>query len=115
MLELVQPVNLIEDCAVDVEDLPSYIDEVEALLKSHGLKYSMYAHAGAGERIVAAVGEDLGDAEVEQLGLAVAVDQDVGGLEVAMHHEAALREADGRQTFCISCRRSRTPSPRRRA
>jgi FAD/FMN-containing dehydrogenase len=44
-----QCVNLIEDCAVDVEDLPSYIDEVEALLKSHGLKYSMYAHAGAGE------------------------------------------------------------------
>lgn len=44
-----QPVNLIEDCAVDVEDLPSYIDDVEALLKKHHLKYSMYAHAGAGE------------------------------------------------------------------
>ncbi len=44
-----QPVNLIEDCAVDVEDLPAYIDDVEALLKEHGLKYSMYAHAGAGE------------------------------------------------------------------
>lgn len=44
-----QPVNLIEDCAVDVEDLPDYIDEVEALLNGHGVKYSMYAHAGAGE------------------------------------------------------------------
>jgi FAD/FMN-containing dehydrogenase/Fe-S oxidoreductase len=44
-----QPVNLIEDCAVDAEDLPDYIDEVEALLKKHNVKYSMYAHAGAGE------------------------------------------------------------------
>lgn len=44
-----QPVNLIEDCAVDVEDLPNYISEVEALLKKYQVKYSMYAHAGAGE------------------------------------------------------------------
>ncbi len=44
-----QPVNLIEDCAVDAQDLPDYIDEVEALLKKHEVKYSMYAHAGAGE------------------------------------------------------------------
>lgn len=44
-----QPVNLIEDCAVDAEDLPDYIDEVEALLKKNDVKYSMYAHAGAGE------------------------------------------------------------------
>ena len=45
----VQPVNLIEDCAVDPQDLPSYIDELEALLKKHDAKYSMYAHAAAGE------------------------------------------------------------------
>ena len=44
-----QPVNLIEDCAVDAEDLPDYIDEVEALLKKYNAKYSMYAHAAAGE------------------------------------------------------------------
>jgi Fe-S oxidoreductase/FAD/FMN-containing dehydrogenase len=44
-----QPVNLIEDCAVDVEDLPNYISEVEALLHKYQVKYSMYAHAGAGE------------------------------------------------------------------
>ncbi|MBD0350544.1 MAG: FAD-binding protein [Flavisolibacter sp.] len=44
-----QPVNLIEDCAVDAEDLPDYIDEVEALLKKYNIRYSMYAHAGAGE------------------------------------------------------------------
>lgn len=44
-----QPVNLIEDCAVDVEDLPSYISEVETLLQKYKVKYSMYAHAGAGE------------------------------------------------------------------
>ena len=44
-----QPVNLIEDCAVDVNDLPAYIDELEALLQKYGIRYSMYAHAGAGE------------------------------------------------------------------
>lgn len=45
----VQPVNLIEDCAVDAEDLPAYIDELEALLRKHNTRYSMYAHAAAGE------------------------------------------------------------------
>ncbi len=44
-----QPVNLIEDCAVSVEDLPDYADDVASLLKSHGLTASYYAHAGAGE------------------------------------------------------------------
>ncbi len=44
-----QPVNLIEDCAVAVEDLPAYIDELEVLLEKHGLHASYYAHAGAGE------------------------------------------------------------------
>ncbi|TDB64208.1 FAD-binding and (Fe-S)-binding domain-containing protein [Arundinibacter roseus] len=44
-----QPVNLIEDCAVAVEDLPEYIEELEKLLTRHGLHASYYAHAGAGE------------------------------------------------------------------
>jgi FAD/FMN-containing dehydrogenase len=44
-----QPVNLIEDCAVAVEDLPAYIEELEVLLEKHGLRASYYAHAGAGE------------------------------------------------------------------
>jgi FAD/FMN-containing dehydrogenase/Fe-S oxidoreductase len=44
-----QPVNLIEDCAVAVEDLPDYITDLEALLKFHNTSASFYAHAGAGE------------------------------------------------------------------
>ncbi len=44
-----RPVNLIEDCAVSPQDLPNYIADLEQLLKRHGLQYSMYAHAGAGE------------------------------------------------------------------
>lgn len=44
-----QPVNLIEDCAVAVEDLPAYISELEVLLQNHNLHASYYAHAGAGE------------------------------------------------------------------
>ncbi len=44
-----KPVNLIEDCAVSPNDLPAYIAKLETLLKSHGVQYAMYAHAGAGE------------------------------------------------------------------
>ena len=44
-----QPVNLIEDCAVDPADLPAYIADLERLLGHHGLRASFYAHAGAGE------------------------------------------------------------------
>lgn len=43
------PTNLIEDAAVAPEDLPDYVDEIEILLKKHDLKYSIAAHAGAGE------------------------------------------------------------------
>lgn len=44
-----QPVNLIEDCAVDPLDLPAYIAEIQQLLKKHQTKAAYYAHAGAGE------------------------------------------------------------------
>lgn len=44
-----QPVNLIEDCAVDVDDLPAYIGELDQLLRNKNLHASYYAHAGAGE------------------------------------------------------------------
>jgi FAD/FMN-containing dehydrogenase/Fe-S oxidoreductase len=44
-----QPVNLIEDCAVAIEDLPNYVDDVAAILKRHQVQASYYAHAGAGE------------------------------------------------------------------
>ncbi|MBO9594763.1 MAG: FAD-binding protein [Niabella sp.] len=45
----VQPVNLIEDCAVSPEDLPAYIEDLQHLLNGYGLSASYYAHAGAGE------------------------------------------------------------------
>lgn len=44
-----KPVNLIEDCAVEPKDLPMYISQLEGILQKHQVKYSMYAHAGAGE------------------------------------------------------------------
>jgi len=45
----IQPVNLIEDCAVAPEKLPAYISEVQALLAKYEVNASYYAHAGAGE------------------------------------------------------------------
>lgn len=42
-------VPVIEDTAVDVQDLPSYIREFNEILQKHGLYSVHYAHAGSGE------------------------------------------------------------------
>jgi Fe-S oxidoreductase len=42
-------VAVIEDTAVDVQDLPSYIRDFNEILKKHGLFSVHYAHAGSGE------------------------------------------------------------------
>ncbi len=42
-------VPVIEDTAVDVYDLPSYIRDFNEILKKHGLYSVHYAHAGSGE------------------------------------------------------------------
>lgn len=44
-----KPVPVIEDTAVDVNDLPAYIAEVEEMLSKRGLYSVHYAHAGSGE------------------------------------------------------------------
>ena len=42
-------VPVIEDTAVDVEDLPAYIRDFNVILKKYGLHSVHYAHAGSGE------------------------------------------------------------------
>lgn len=42
-------VPVIEDTAVDVNDLPAYIRDFNEILKKHGLYSVHYAHAGSGE------------------------------------------------------------------
>ncbi|MBC8151327.1 MAG: FAD-binding protein, partial [Bacteroidetes bacterium] len=42
-------VAVIEDTAVDVNDLPAYIRDFNEILKKHGLTSVHYAHAGSGE------------------------------------------------------------------
>jgi FAD/FMN-containing dehydrogenase/Fe-S oxidoreductase len=44
-----KPVPVIEDTAIDVNDLPSYIADFGVVLKKHGLYSVHYAHAGSGE------------------------------------------------------------------
>jgi FAD/FMN-containing dehydrogenase/Fe-S oxidoreductase len=45
-----KPREVVEDTAVDVEDLPDYIAEFDALLKNkYGIRCVYYAHAGSGE------------------------------------------------------------------
>lgn len=44
-----KPVPVIEDTAVDVNDLPAYIEEFNEILKKHDLYCVHYAHAGSGE------------------------------------------------------------------
>lgn len=44
-----KPVPVIEDTAIDVNDLPAYIAEFGEILKKHNLYSVHYAHAGSGE------------------------------------------------------------------
>ncbi len=44
-----KPVPVVEDTAVDVNDLPDYIDEFDHAMSLHGLSCVHYAHAGSGE------------------------------------------------------------------
>lgn len=45
----VKPVPVIEDTAVDVNDLPAYIADINVMLNKHDLYSVHYAHAGSGE------------------------------------------------------------------
>ena len=44
-----KPVAVIEDTAIDPEDLPAYVREFDAILGARGLSAVHYAHAGSGE------------------------------------------------------------------
>ncbi len=44
-----KPAPVIEDTAVDVQELPEYIAEFNQILQKHGLYSVHYAHAGSGE------------------------------------------------------------------
>ncbi|MGD0754524.1 MAG: FAD-linked oxidase C-terminal domain-containing protein [Bacteroidales bacterium] len=44
-----KPVTLIEDTAINVEVLPEYMDEIEALLAKYGKDAVFHAHIGSGE------------------------------------------------------------------
>jgi FAD/FMN-containing dehydrogenase len=44
-----KPVAVIEDTAVDVEDLPNYINDFDQILKKYNLYAVHYAHAATGE------------------------------------------------------------------
>ncbi len=44
-----RPIEFVEDTAVAIEDLPSYIHAFESMIKNLGTSSVFYAHAGAGE------------------------------------------------------------------
>ena len=44
-----KPATNIDDCAVSIDDLPDFIQDVDALLKKNNLPVMYYAHASAGE------------------------------------------------------------------
>jgi FAD/FMN-containing dehydrogenase/Fe-S oxidoreductase len=44
-----KPVALIEDTAINVEQFPDYIDEIDKMLASHGKDAVFHAHIGSGE------------------------------------------------------------------
>jgi len=44
----IKPVTAIEDTAVDPVDLPAYLEDIQALMKRHGLEVAVYGHASVG-------------------------------------------------------------------
>ncbi len=44
-----KPVAVIEDTAIDPQDLPEFVREFDSILAAHGLSAVHYAHAGSGE------------------------------------------------------------------
>lgn len=44
-----KPVSLVEDTAVDVEDMPAYMDEFGKIIANHNLDCVYHAHIGSGE------------------------------------------------------------------
>ena len=43
-----KPVSFIEDCAVDLDDLPDYTERLNAVFEKHGSRGTWYAHASVG-------------------------------------------------------------------
>jgi FAD/FMN-containing dehydrogenase/Fe-S oxidoreductase len=43
-----KPVSFIEDCAVDLDDLPDYTEKLNAVFEKYGSKGTWYAHASVG-------------------------------------------------------------------
>ncbi|MGD0432092.1 MAG: FAD-linked oxidase C-terminal domain-containing protein [Acetobacteraceae bacterium] len=43
-----KPVSFIEDCAVDLDDLPDYTERLNQVFEKHGSKGTWYAHASVG-------------------------------------------------------------------
>ena len=79
-------------------DVRGGADRLAAQLLRGGVVGRQRTHALAGElvRVVPRIGlEQLGDAEVEQLHVTFAVDQDVAWLDVAVDHEMAVRVGNG--------------------
>ncbi|MCE5347465.1 MAG: FAD-binding protein [Bacteroidales bacterium] len=61
-----KPVSLIEDTAVNVEQLPEYTDEIEKMLASYGKDAVFHAHIGTGELHIRPILnlKDTGDIEL---------------------------------------------------
>ncbi|MFT7588465.1 MAG: FAD/FMN-containing dehydrogenase/Fe-S oxidoreductase [Limisphaerales bacterium] len=88
-----KPVPVIEDTAVDVEDLPAYIAEFNALLKKHDRYCVHYAHAGSGELHLRPI-LNLKTAEGQRLFRVIA--EEVSGLVKKYRGSLSGEHGDGR-------------------
>src|SRR5690606_32057846 len=87
--------ELVQDEAEAV-DVRRHADGLAAHLLRRGVPGREDVRAGRGQRRVAVgILQQLGDAEVEQLHAALAGDEHVRGLDVAVHHEIAVRKGNG--------------------
>jgi len=71
-----KPIACIEDTAVRLKDLPSYIADFSELMKKHNQKVVYYAHAGAGElhlRPILNLKTEVGKKQLEEISREVAL------------------------------------------
>ncbi|MEM1163340.1 MAG: FAD-binding oxidoreductase, partial [Pseudomonadota bacterium] len=70
MREAGKPVSFVEDCAVPLEDLAPFTDELTSLFRKHGTDGTWYAHASVGllhVRPVLNLKEDLGVKQLREI------------------------------------------------
>lgn len=88
-----RPVTLIEDTAVRVDDLPAYVEDIEAMLARYGKSCVYHAHAGSGELHIRPVLNLKDEADIK---LFRQIAEETAGIVKKYHGSLSGEHGDGR-------------------